>query len=370
MPFTQAVMRSHGSVGPCCINYTLGNLKKENLLQYWNSEKLQNFRNKIIEDSHEVSGCETCYSDEKLYGTSMRLDALKNYKFTNSATFQQTFESLNYKELKFPKLVELHVSNLCNLKCLTCDPRDSSKFLSENKILKISDENQEDFELDQETLLQNLNLVFTHAETIDLRGGESLLVPQIKKFLLDIDESVVKDKKLKIQTNGSIIDADWIKIFKKFQSLEIMLSLDAIDKDIEYIRFPVNWSQLVKNIQEFKKLDCKLYVNCTVSNLNILLIDKLIDWCAVNNLELNLVFLSAPYYFRIENLPQVLLDSATAKLKPYYQQYPSLRTTMENNKSNMSQWEKFCDMIDKRDSYRKNSIFTILPEYKNYWHKH
>lgn len=368
LPFVQAVVRTDGRIGPCCNNGNISNIKQTTLIQYWNSNKLSHFKKQILENSENVAGCEKCYIDEKLTGSSMRTDALNDHKFVKHEYYHKIFKFLNYDTLEFPQIVEMHFGNLCNLKCLTCRPSDSSKFLSENKILKISNENQKDFELEEKDILDNLNLVFEHSKKIDLRGGESLLVPEIKKFLTNLDEAKINDKILRIQTNGSILDPEWIKIFKKFKSLEIMLSIDSINKEIEYMRFPVKWNQITANLKEFKKLNCKLYINCTVSNLNILNLNKLLDWSEQNELYVHLSFLNDPVYYQFVNLPQDLLNSAIVKLEPYFSKYPNLKAAMEKAVSNTKEWEIFCQIIDKRDKYRNNSIFKILPELQEYWH--
>lgn len=368
LPFRQAVVRTDGSVGPCCHNSSIGDIKKENLSQYWKSEKLVQFKQEIVTSKTQIRGCELCYEQEKLVGTSMRLDALRDHKFINSKYYKKIFEYYNYDSIDFPLDVEMHLGNLCNLKCLTCRPQDSSKFLTENKILKISNENQNDFELSSELILENLELVFSQSKKIDLRGGESLLIPAIKNFLNTVDAAQCKDKILRIQTNGTVIDDGWKAIFKKFKSLEIMLSIDAIEQDIEYIRYPVKWQTILTTLKEFQSIDCKIYINCTISNLNIILLNKLLSWASDNQIYVQLSLVFSPEHYAVENLPQELIDLAKQRLSPWIVQYPFIETLLKTLKSNTTNWKEFCQIIDQRDNYRKNSIFDILPEYKKYWY--
>lgn len=367
LPFRQVVIRTDGSVGPCCNNTSLSNIKKENLQQYWNGELLKNFKEQITAGNDTVSGCDLCYKHENQFGRSMRIDALKDHKFFSKKHYEKIFNFYAYNKKIFPDLVEMHLGNFCNLKCLTCRPRDSSKFLIENKILKLSNELQEDFTFDENIINENLEYAFKYCKEIDLRGGESLLVPQIKKYLLELDEYICNDKILRIQTNGTILDDKWKNIFSKFAKLEFMISLDGIEDDLEYIRFPAKWNVILKNLQYFNSLQEKLYINATVSNLNILLLDKLLRWAETNSYFVKLAFVEYPDHFTVENLPQELLDIANKKLDCWKSSYSELNNLFENVKSNTQHWEKFCYEINLRDKHRKNSIFDILPEYKKYW---
>ena len=53
---------------------------------------------------------------------------------------------------------------------------------------------------------------------LDVRGGETLMVPEVKKILSEVDSETAKNITLKIQTNGTIVpDQVWIGIMKKFK---------------------------------------------------------------------------------------------------------------------------------------------------------
>jgi len=367
LPFTRAVVRADGSVGPCCYNNTVGNIRKENLLEYWNGTKLQEIKADILNGKPYIQGCDGCYAHEEFLGTSMRIDSLNNNNFFSEKYYLKIFEHKKLNQLSFPNDIEMHVGNQCNLKCLTCKPQDSSKFLAENKILKISNDKQSDFVFENNILSTNLDLAFNYANQIDLRGGESMLMPTIKNFLKKADHHKCQDKSLRLQTNGTVFDDEWAEIFKKFKSLEIMVSVDATGKAFEYIRYPGKWDVVVYNINQFKTVECKLYINCTISNLNIIILNQLLEWSSRHNVHTHLTTAIEPEYYNVRNLPQKLIDQAEQHLNPWFNQYPLLKTMFQNLKSDTTQWKIFCEMINKRDKYRKNSIFDIIPQFKEYW---
>lgn len=385
LPWVQAVIRTDGRIHPCCPMSTLPfNAKSTTIQDYYNSDQLVNMRESMLLGK-SVEHCTPCYVSEEKFNTSIRIDANHDYRFIHEKYFQKTLSYFNYDKLTFPNRLELHVGNICNLKCLTCNPGDSSAFLTEDKILGISNYDQKMFNINK-TILKNISEPINQGlvEILDLRGGESMLSPEVKEFFLALDTKVASKIKLRIQTNTTILDDDWEKIFYKFQSTEMMLSIDAYGDDNHYIRFPADWDTIVNNIARLKKISQidHIFVNLTVSNLNWLVLPKLFDWLIENNLSCKIAPLEFPSHFRVTNLPIRLLIDSLDKIKSYQaafkfnhsnEQLQGLITHIESYISNYNdsipaEWEKFCREIEKRDAYRKNSIFDMLPELKEYWH--
>jgi hypothetical protein len=320
----------------------------------------------MINGVEHIPTCSSCYDQEKNIGQSSRTQSLLDYKFFDSKYYDKIFAAFGYANKTFPSRVEMHVGNTCNLKCLTCRPQDSSAFLAEDSKLGISQFDQRKFELDPTILDQNLDLIFNHnVELIDLRGGESMLVPRIKNILSQLPESLYQ-KTLRLQTNCTILDDTWKLIFSKFKNVEIMASIDAYGSDNHYIRYPADWNAIENNIDYFQSLhNIKLYVNCTISNLNFLILDRLIEWCKLKKIYLHYFFLTDPAYYSYTNLPAELFYKAKEKLL----KYPTLSTKLLNSQPRDAHWQSFCNMITVRDQYRNNSIFNILPELQTWWKK-
>lgn len=320
----------------------------------------------MISGVEHIPACSNCYDQEKSTGQSSRTQSLLDYKFFNSKYYDKIFETSGYANKTFPSRVEMHVGNVCNLKCLTCRPQDSSAFLAEDSKLGISKFDQRKFKFNQIKLNHNLDLIFNHeVELIDLRGGESMLVPRIKHILSSLPESCYQ-KTLRLQTNCTILDDTWKLIFSKFKNVEIMASIDAHGSDNHYIRYPADWNAIENNLDYFQSLpNIKLYVNCTISNLNFLILDRLIEWCKLKKIYLHYFVLTDPVYYSHMNLPAEMFYKAKEKLL----KYPKLDTLLLNSQPQDTNWQNFCDMITLRDQYRNNSIFDILPELQTWWKK-
>ena len=379
-PFVNVTTRVDGQNNVCCnIVKRDSNIKSESQKEFFQSAYVKNLRNKML-NGEKIDDCRLCYYQEAKTGESHRKQYNQYYYIKNDQDIEyypQILKSLKLDKPSDPLYVEVHISNLCNLKCLTCNERDSSQYHSENKILGISENPQIDytkFVVQSAKAVESIlskNLLF-----LDIRGGETLLVPEIKKILKQTDEQLTKKITLKIQTNGTILpDQDWLDIFRKFKNTKLTVSIDAYNKDNEYVRFPSQWSKILDTFEVLKKEKIKFTINTVVSNINVMVIDKLLHWVSQNNYLNYLYILKSPDYFQPTNLPQDLLDEATQRLEKVKNlPFANANTNktidklivMCKNKKDTTNWKEFVSEINRRDKHRKNTISSIMPEIKEY----
>ena len=307
--------------------------------------------------------------------TSHRQVYNKYYHIKNNQSneyYKKIIKSLKVENLEKPLYAEIHVSNLCNLKCLTCNERDSSMFHAENKILGISNAPTIDY---TKFVVNTSNTVeeIIHPKLLflDIRGGETLMVPEVKKVLNNISDDIAKNITLKIQTNGTILpDPTWTNIFKKFKNTKINVSIDAYSNDNTYVRYPSNWQKILKTIEYFEKQNIKFIINTVVSNINILVLDKLLAWVTEKQYTNYLYTLIGPSFYQPTNLPKKLLKLAGDRLS----NLKNINTSTQQlinlcyNTSNFNEkkWQKFCKEIHMRDKHRNNNIVNILPELERF----
>ena len=366
-PWTSVVLKTTGNLGPCCAYPTHNKIKDISIKDYYNSDFNRELKQKML-NGEEISGCLDCYRADELYGSSLRTK-------TNELA-QGSME--DYEILEFPLELELQISNICNIKCLTCRPEDSSSFLTENKVLKISDHSNRDYQLSDEKLDQIFNDVNKNKiNMLDLRGGESMIVPNIKQRLIDLTS--VNNVELRIQTNGTIWDDEWFGIFEKFREVNIMISIDAYGDDNHYVRFPAEWEKIENTVNKMKSVpNLRLSGHCTVSNLNLPILPQLLDWIIREDIEFGFTGLAYPDYFEMINLPMEIINNAKQELDKYRNKFNHNYTnsqidsillrleTIEQQLDN-TKWDTFCRVIDIRDQHRNNSIFDIQPELRKYW---
>lgn len=361
LPFYRTTIRANGGIAPCCMIHNYNNIEHSSIEEFWQSERLDQLRANMLEGK-PCSDCKVCYEEERTIGKSMRTESLRDHSVTSDTDLVAFVNGPEYLARSFPNHLEFHLGNLCNLKCLTCNPQDSSSFLIENNILKISNHQQADYQISEDLVENVITAVLTHGvKVLDLRGGESMLMPSVRKLLSNLPNNH-GIQTLRLQTNCTVLDDFWKETFQRFDNVEIMMSIDAYDQANSYIRYPSRWDEIEKNVDYF--LSCpgmKLYINCTVSNLNFLLLKPLIDWCRQKNIYFHYSICSNPSYYQYTNLPRSLFEDGLKILA----EYPEVAGLAAEH--NDSEWSDFCMMINTRDKHRRNTIFDILPELKPYW---
>ena len=378
-PFVNTTTRIQGQNNVCCnINNFDSTIDTESPGKFFRSERVKNMRERIL-NGEQLKECDLCHYQEKISKNSHRIEYNKYYNIKNNQTneyYEKILSKLRLSNLENPLYAELHISNLCNLKCLSCNERDSSKFHAENKILGISDNPNVDysyFDVNKYKALDSIikkGLLF-----LDIRGGETLMVPEVKKILQEVDDSMAKNITLKIQTNGTIQpDKGWIEVFKKFKRTKVNLSIDAFGDDNHYVRFPSDWGKIVSTIRVLEENKIKFIINTVVSNINLLLLDKLFEWIQKKKYLNYFYVLESPEHFRPTNLPQSLLDIAIKRLqnvnkdfmnKDCNQKLDDLIGMCESAGSDKD-WQIFCKEIQMRDKYRQNTITNIIPQIKEH----
>ncbi len=378
-PFNQIVVRAHGRLSPCCHKIGDENLSQMTPEEYWTGKTMSNLRQQML-SGNDVTECQWCYDNENATGHSMRMDSLRMFDINENTDIGQRIKE--WEGATFPERFEMHVGNLCNLKCLTCNADDSSAFHAENASLGIKlgiiyelpdlVSAKQDFD----NVLINLNN--GKIKHLDLRGGESLLVPEVCELLSCLDDSVYQNVTLRLQTNTTYLSTEWKKIMSRFQRIKVSCSIDAIGEQLTYIRFPAKWKDIQNNLLWYRQQpNIETNVTITVSNLNLLCIDQLIRWLLGWGINFNLNPVATPAIFQTANMPGELLDLTKQRLEPLIHMLYShdkanldvLQKLIDNKPLNNEKlWKDFCMYIDLRDAHRNNRIFNAMPEFEKFWH--
>lgn len=312
-----------GGYRPCCRYDQLysfhGSLQEYKSSDLW-KEMEQDFLNGKF-----FKGCWDCEKNEKANGSSKRLREIENYK---SKYKKDKIEVDHLKTIGYD-LIDLRLSNKCNLGCVTCNPKSSS--LINEEVKKSSDHmthytnifnwvkdknlttpyNDEDLELLLETVKPDSRVYFT--------GGEPSVVKAVLKFLQTlIDKKLNESVTIEFNSNFQTKNPKFIELLSYFPKGLMMPSIDAVGIRAEYIRYPSNWEQIDKNIELFYK-SCPTWTTHfapTISILNIFYLDEIIEYCNKNNYELRFTnILHGPPIFNITNLPKKYKELAIEKLR-------------------------------------------------------
>jgi organic radical activating enzyme len=384
-PFLEMSTNPAGHVKPCCYftsvlfeNPDVGNFESKtlsilngsnNLEDIWNSRAMVSIRKKLFEGQPEKH-CRTCTRDGK---ASMRTRSINEYKNNYQVLKLVSKTAKNdYIANHLPKRLELKPSNLCNLKCVMCNSYDSSQVAKELKELttkfkgievvsgrysKISDTpgmtetsaaftevDQPDWSTDKDAWNSIIKII-PHLEVLSFAGGEPTLIPLVEDILrFCVENDYAKNIKVFCSSNFTNINKKFLDLMPHFKQFELIASIDGIEKINDYCRFPSKWSQVSTNYLKAKSMmgdhpNVKILINITVSLLNVLNLDSLLNWiedlakCYPYYYEwpYNINLIWAPQDQSIGNLPQHLKDLAISRLNSYKQTSSILKEFPELN---------------------------------------
>jgi hypothetical protein len=174
--------------------------------------------------------------------------------------------------------LEIRPGSTCNFACQTCWPQASSRvaqYFHKAGLINIQDVNSKTI-TDFDFLLP----IKTRIKDVILLGGEPFYDKSCRSFLNWAMQNLTS--RIVLFTNGSQIDFDIVENYQN--PLCIVVSIDAIGKAAEYIRFGTDWPMVLSNYQRLKNYKhVELRVNITTSIYNYYHLSDLIsmlieDW--------------------------------------------------------------------------------------------
>jgi hypothetical protein len=352
-----------------CSFYTgdIGTDDNISIAKVWNNKKHIGIK-KLIESDQKVPGCINCYNDEALGLTSRRQGVVELYEnfFNDSDTNSPGPISIDYS-----------VGNLCNLKCLVCNPGNSSSWVPDyQKLFPEADATKFKYQKNNQieitdNQLQNIRNVHFHG------GGEPLLSDSHITFLKNIKKvKGLSDVHVFYNTNGTVRVSDEIlNLWSECRLVELYFSIDDIEQRFEYQRPGVSWERITENLTWYKEnmpVNHMFKVNCVYSYLNFYYLDQLVDWHKMNLKEnrlgdpVNLIFQKVLPYPGLHDFRLEFLDKTQYNiLRNKFADYPMLLQLLKSIpiREEFSH-QKFLDQIDKFDNLRSTKFEKTHAEWK------
>jgi radical SAM protein with 4Fe4S-binding SPASM domain len=233
--WTTPVINYKGEIFPCVFHAEninelfLGKISESiEFLDIWKGKKIQLLREQSFNGKlDEVPSCKQCNGG---YCIPFRSDI---FKISDEGYFSENFI------FSIPKTLFIEISNSCNLKCIMCH----NKFKNKPKFMDLNI-----FKSICENLTKN-NFFFEN--TIIHLGGESLMHPEILKFLKIIRENKFYNY-LILDTNGHFLSPLIIDELLLIDGLFLTFSLDSCSKEVyEKIRVGGDFSKVNSNVRAF-----------------------------------------------------------------------------------------------------------------------
>jgi len=402
MPYIGLATDASGGIRPCCWMEAITPDKfKGDPKDYKNSDYLKNLKQTFLKGEYPTT-CHRCKADDHRGMESKRVRENKSWEDNGGDWNKADQENFD--------MIDLRLSNICNLGCVMCGPK-SSSFI--RKEVEENFENSPWHNKKQYNGVKDLNLLQPYSddqieEIIDeigpnariyCTGGEPSLVKKTTRLLeVLVDKGYNKTVLLQFNSNFQTLNQKWFDLLKMFKG-DMLPSLDGVGKTAEYVRYPCDWEQVNSNIKTFIEQCGETWtVKCmpTVSIVSIFGLKDLYKWWyeeirqevpLVNerltthkNIAMRVQVnnrLVAPNYYDIRNLPNAAKEAATkdidfiiANYGKYFQISKELlflndvkkQLSLESN----FEFSKTIESLDKFDKVRNNSWRESLPELARY----
>ena len=389
LPWIHLHVMPSADVLPCClapVNLDFGSLRNNSLKNIWNNEGFRQLRLRMIRGQKSPS-CTQCYDIEKSGGQSRRLHMNQLFSSHMNVVKETTVDgSIEDPKMRF---LDIRFSNVCNFKCLGCSPHFSTSWGADRVDLNKNGEEMPrllDIEKIAPSSFDEIRNMLPDVEFAYFAGGEPLLSLAHYKCLSELLTLGKTDIPIEYSTNLSVLsfrNFNVLNLWKKFKDINVMISIDDIEKKGEYFRFGQNWGQTMQNISVLIK-ECphvKIQINCTVNALNISRLPEIHRYLFKRGLvcpySFHLIFLFHPDWLATKILNSSAKKKVSRKLHQYISElktnHPSAdwsylkksfqaqinQLTQKSDKSNQLAFYTNMAILDKK---RGNSLKAAYPE--------
>jgi len=366
-PWANIDISPYGKIMPCCkfrpdkYNESPKNIKFNTIDEYLNSDTLKDTKEKFL-NGKWPAGCERCKIEEESGIESKRqLDYIR---------WKSEYEDYNISSGNF-LTASIAFGNTCNLKCITCGPESSSKWRKEAKDTYNKD--IKSFRLKDINFAEEiLGLIQEEGIHLDIPGGEPFISGvDEQKYILQalVQSGRAEDISIHYTTNITIFpDESWWELWGHFKEIDMQLSIDGLNEQYEYIRFPATWDNTYKNIKKYQKAETeldnfRLSISHTVSAYNIFYIDDFFEWCFYERLPKPwLGRVHDPVHMRPSVWPQNAKNEIIQKLKNCPQKDVKNWVILLSNTDDSEHFTEFVKYLHKHDEYRNLNFSKTFPE--------
>lgn len=228
-PFNNMYFTVHGSVSPCwklpgkCDQWS----KDRSIMDIWKGDKFQMYRD-ALRQCQFLNRCKECEKD------------IRDGVWPLAKAYEQ------YGVKEYPTLMELELSNQCNLECIMCSGILSSGIRKNRDKLPPLPQAYDD------SFVEQLKEFVPHLEELRFNGGE----PFAQKIVLDICDMVAEinpSLKINMATNGTVYHTRAKKILSQ-NNVHLNISIDSLDPQrYSEIRINGKLEDVLKNLEIYKE---------------------------------------------------------------------------------------------------------------------
>ena len=284
-PLTNLYFSVDGQASPCWLYFPMRPPKwgpNRSIVDIWHGPEFNKVR-KALADGRFIGRCSECKHDIA----------------TGNRPLAAAYDN-QHPIGEWPTMLEMELSNLCNLECIMCHGRLSSKIRKnrEHKPPLISPYD--------DTFVEQLEYFIPHLEEIRFNGGEPLLQSIVHK-ITDRIAAINPNLKVTIATNGTVLN-DKVRRMLTNCNVSINLSLDSlVPERYEEIRVHSDFQRVMANFEEFNAYcsgnDRTLCVMVNPMRMNWMEMNDYVWWTAEHGTHLWFNTIRKPKDLALHSLP-------------------------------------------------------------------
>ncbi len=229
-PFSNMYFNVHGDCAPCWLTFLEpDNYPAKSIREIWFGEKYQTLRNHLMKYdlTHKCNVC------------------LKNLQGGNRTSVLARAYDINPPG-DYPSMMELELSNTCNLECVMCIGELSSSIRKNRERLPAMKNAYDD------NFVEQLEEFIPHLKELRFNGGEPFLINSVFKIFEKVEKLNPK-LKIVIATNGTVMNYK-VKEWLSKLNIHINFSLDSLTPDIyETIRVNAHFDRVMENFLFYRQ---------------------------------------------------------------------------------------------------------------------
>jgi sulfatase maturation enzyme AslB (radical SAM superfamily) len=371
-PWYSIFLDSNGKIAPCCKFKDLHYSYKQ-IEEYFHSPDLTKVRKDLL-GGIKNTNCNRCWKDEEAGGDSLRLITNRTIALHSEINLQEQISNPTTSNIKS---FDLTLGNLCNLKCVMCNPSLSSQLLAEanlNPTLQSrygGSYDQKDFDWPKgDDFVEWCNRYLPQAIHIKFTGGEPFLIPWIHDAIESIPDNQKAKCVLHFTTNLTVVNDKIFESFKKFKAVWISVSVEGTHSTHEYLRYGHSWDTLSKNLKSIseKNIDNLIFkINHVVQTPSYHSILEMTDFFDQLKMKIHPIMLKSPRHYHISALTreskQHFLDSTEEYTGLNLDFIKFVRSvSQEYIEQNTTLTKECIQDLTHLDLVRKNNHKDIIPE--------
>ena len=402
LPFIHAATLTDGQMPLCCVSEkTSGvNLNSETISDHWNSSHMKSVRKNMLAGK-KVKECRRCYEEEENGYRSHRV--IENKAWKEKIGEEQIDKIIERVQADGETqqgviAVDLRLGNTCNLQCVMCQPRESSKwkgagakFLGElrDKSLVKEWKYKNDIKVEQfewyrnQSFWANLKEFLPTLREIIVGGGEPMLIKEHLQFIKECAESgEAHHIHLRYHTNMTVFPEDMIPYWEKFERVEFFSSIDGMGDVGHYVRYPAKWKLVEDNIRKIDALgdNITLRLLYSVNALNIHHLPDFVRWVKEQKFRKETQFTSIqsfvhpglvhwPEYLNVKVLPKDYKEWVTKEVELLREEFPDEPfdkyegiVQFMNSQDWSNKLPQFNEYVRVLDKTRGTDFYSVFPD--------